>query len=85
MAQQWAENNSEIAFEIVCSLEQNAKWYKEAKYLSLIHWKEFVLSKIIWLHATWTIKFGLILVTLFLLILALSTIFLPLNGQQHEI
>ena len=58
---------------------------KKAKYLSLICWKEFVLKsgktekptqyrKIIWLHATWRIKFVLILV--------LTTIFLPLKWSK---
>ena len=33
MAQQWAENNSEIAFEIVCSLDLK----KQTKKLSVLH------------------------------------------------
>ena len=43
MAQQWAGNNSEIAFEIVCTLalknkQKNFQFYMQINFL---HWMDF--------------------------------------------
>ena len=50
MAQQWDENNSEIAFEIVCSLDlknkqKNFQFYMQINFL---RWVDF-FSKQYWL------------------------------------